>query len=71
MCGAGVGGGTGAGAGAGTDVHWTLSNPQEYFYGGGGIESCSPGTTQLGQPLKVEQVILLVLVVLVQARSLW
>ena len=29
---------------------------QEYFYGGGGIESCNPGGTQLGQPLKIEQV---------------
>lgn len=28
---------------------------QEYFFGGGGIEQCPPGTTQLGQPLKVEQ----------------
>ena len=29
---------------------------QEYFFGGGGIESCNPGGTQLGQPLKIEQV---------------
>jgi len=29
---------------------------KEYFFGGGGIESCNPGGTQLGQPLKIEQV---------------
>ena len=34
----------------------TLFFPQEYFFGGGGIESCNPGGTQLGQPLKIEQV---------------
>jgi len=28
---------------------------KEYFFGGGGIESCNPGGTQLGQPLKIEQ----------------
>lgn len=29
---------------------------KEYFYGGGGIETCPPGTTVLGQPLKIEEV---------------
>ena len=24
----------------------------EVFYGGGGVEQCRPGTTQLGPPLK-------------------
>merc|ERR1712047_13059 len=28
---------------------------KEYFFGGGGIESCNPGGTQLGQPLKIEE----------------
>lgn len=27
----------------------------EWFYGGGGIEQCSPGGTMMGRPLKVEQ----------------
>ncbi|CAB3239022.1 unnamed protein product [Arctia plantaginis] len=28
---------------------------REFFYGGGGITSCSPGSTQLGQPLRIER----------------
>ncbi|KAM3960612.1 uncharacterized protein ACR2FA_005353 isoform 2-T5 [Aphomia sociella] len=28
---------------------------REYFYGGGGVVSCAPGSTQLGQPRQVER----------------
>jgi len=28
---------------------------KEYFFGGSGIEFCNPGGTQLGQPLKIEE----------------
>ena len=28
---------------------------KEYFFGGSGVQWCSPGTTVMGQPLKVEE----------------